>query len=588
MTAPEHDSAGHVRGNRGRTSRNAPRDTGRPPTGAAAAILGLQRSAGNAAVDRLLDNYQDRDAASGVAGPPPAPATSVQRDTAGAPPTEFVPTVVADPAGPTTLKLFQHQIQSWQIANWRNAPKGTYFHWGWAVEGDNMLRLVADDTKDNDATKLISVQARKPGPAKIQGTPVHQVPGGPQMTGDVRRVPITVTPPTLNLLSLMPRKADGSGGNLDHLSVGDKIIARVEVGNVDADQLEDPSVVGLGGTGVGNVEVGTWRRAQKLTDGATYDVELNITRPAASLNLTVELGLGDITLGQGAKASGIHGEVEMDRQEFLNAASLCGDKIEQAYTRANSVFEVLCAAYGNAYDAYDNTLKAQDASNNLLGDIVLNAALAFIPGGVGGVVGAFMKNGKAGDFLADGVKDLAKAGARGIENAAVGGGRIPSGAAMKPMADDPRSWRAQQAVQKNTEKEKVLSELIRWKSKALASAPDFFLNFDPVATMDNALDSNGQPLKDIPVPDQAEHERLFELGMWKEWLSTSGYTVSQDFGYYGPEPTVKENQGKKIRDRINKLGEDGDAWLEQYGGISKAKAEEEEAARRNAARGKFF
>lgn len=501
----------------------------------------------------------------------------MQGNVPATPTTEFMPTIVADPAGPTTLKLFQHHIQSWNLANWRTAPKGTYFHWGWMIEGVSVLSLVADDTANNNATELIWVQARTPGTAHIQGTPQHQVPGGPLVTGDVRRVPITVIPPTLNLLSLMPRKGGGGGGDLDHLTVGDKIVARVEVGNVNAAELEDPTVVALTGSGLPNVNPGTMRRVQKLANGATYDVEILITRPAASLNLALELQLGDIALGTGPKATGIHGEVEMDRQEFLNAASLCDTLIDRAYTRANSVFEVLAAAYGNAYDAHDKTLRAQDASNNLVGDILLNAALAFVPGGIGGVVGGLMKKAEAGDFFGDAVKDLAKAGARGIENAIVGGGKMPSDAVMRPMAVDPRTWRADAAVRVNTEKEKVLSDLAAWKRKANARNPDFFLNFDPAALIERALilSGGGQPLQDIPVPDQHEHERLFELGMWKEWLSRYGYTWEMNLYARVPRAEVKENQGKKIRDRINKLGEDGDAWLEKYGGISRAKAEEE-------------
>src|SRR5207344_827725 len=136
---------------------------------------------------------------------------------------------------------------------------------------------------------------------------------------------------------------------------------------------------------------------------------------------------------------------------------LCDTKIALAYTRMNSVFEVLSAAYGNAYDHHDRTLVAQDANNRLLGDILLGAALAFIPGGIGGVVGKMMKDAKAGDFLADAVKDLAKAGAKGAQDAlrrAVGGGGGGGGGSpMQPMADDPRTWRAQYAVRVNSEKE---------------------------------------------------------------------------------------------------------------------------------------
>jgi hypothetical protein len=55
---------------------------------------------------------------------------------------------------------------------------------------------------------------------------------------------------------------------------------------------------------------------------------------------------------------------------------------------------------------------------------------------------------------------------------------------------------------------------------------------------------------------------------------TFGYTVVT-----GPaskarvQHHVQENQGKKIRDRINQLGEDGDKWLDEYGGVARKAAE---------------
>jgi hypothetical protein len=196
------------------------------------------------------------------------------------------------------------------------------------------------------------------------------------------------------------------------------------------------------------------------------------------------------------------------------------------------------------------------------------------------VVGGMMKSAGAGEFLVDAVKDMAKAGTRGIQGALVPG----AGGALQPMSTDPRSWRAQYAVRVNTEKEQVLDILNEWKTKANRSDPDFFMNFDPVQTCEQSLTRGGQAIKDAPVPDQGDHEKKFELGMWKEWLSTYGYVVRLQQGYMTSRYVTEENQGKKIRDRINSLGENGDAWLEQYGGISR-RAAEEEAARRNQSMG---
>jgi hypothetical protein len=178
--------------------------------------------------------------------------------------------------------------------------------------------------------------------------------------------------------------------------------------------------------------------------------------------------------------------------------------------------------------------------------------------------------------MIDAIKDMAKAGTRGLQGALLPGGDTP----MQPMADNPRTWRATYAVRVNSEKEAVLDILNDWKTKANNSDPNFYLNFNPVTVTDQSLVQSGEPLKDIPVPDQAEHARLFELGFWRDWLQTYGHTVDVMYSCAGSRYIVKENQGKKIRDRINSLGEDGEQWLETYGGVSRERAEAE-AERRN-------
>lgn len=190
-----------------------------------------------------------------------------------------------------------------------------------------------------------------------------------------------------------------------------------------------------------------------------------------------------------------------------------------------------------------------------------------------------MRSQEAGDFLVDAIKDMAKAGTRGVQGALVQGDQ--RGSTMRPLGPNPRTWRASYAEKVNSEKEAVLDILINWQTKANASDPTFYLDFDPVATTQNSLVRNGQPLADLPVPDQAEHARLFELGFWRTWLETYAYTVVERISYPGITTyDTEENQGKKIRDRINHLGENGDQWLEQYGGVARRRAEEE-AERRN-------
>lgn len=523
-------------------------------------LLALQRAAGNRAVAGEMGRRP--------ALPLPADQGSLTVQRAG----EFIPTIAPPPNLP--LRLFQRHTHVWKMTNWRAAPRGTDFHWGWGINPES-ARIVKDSTADNGATTRIELEVRRPPKVWVSGTPVHQVPGGPEVQGKHVEANYTVAQPTLSILSFMARKPDGSPSDKDHLSVGDKLTVRVRVGNVDGRHMEDPSVWMRSGKGTELLEANpALKRVQTLPDGRTYDLEFT-ARTAGSFDQTVELNLGDIPLGKGPAATGVNGEVEFDRQHFLNLANQCDTTIARAYTRANSVMEVVSAAYGNAYDSHEKTLRAQSASNRLAEEIILSAALAFIPGGVGGVVGGMMKKATKNEFLIDGIKDMAKAGARGVQAAVVG--KQDSGN-LTPMAKDPRTWRAQYAVRVNTEKEKVLDLLNSWKTKANNSDPTFYRNFDPVAVMDKSLVSGGEALKDVPVPDQVTSQKQYELGMWKEWLQTYGYTVVESPGMYGGRSkSIQENQGKKIRDRINALGEDGDAWLERYGGVALERARKESA-----------
>ncbi|HUH02757.1 MAG TPA: hypothetical protein VML75_12250, partial [Kofleriaceae bacterium] len=409
--------------------------------------------------------------------------------------------------------------------------------------------------------------------SKVQGTLVHQVPGGPSATSPTQYSDISVAAPTLELVSLhsLPRMES-------RMTVGETFMARIEVGNVDGEQM--PEFMGArsqSGPGYDCLNGGSTTFVSGDANGKTYDIEYTAVK-VGSVAMNVELGIGDMALGSGPKVT-IEMDVEHDRQQFLNLCSQCDTKIARAYTRADTIMEKLSAAYGDAYEGHLAGLRAQSASNRLAADIILGAALAFIPGGVGGVVGSWMKSAEVGDFLADAIKDMAKAGAKGVQGALGSEG----GSALTPMGPNPRTWRASYVARVNAEKELVLDILDDWKTKANASDPEFYMNFDPVAETEAGLTRDGNPLKDIAVPDQDEHAKQFELGMWRSWLESFAYTVVAMPTYTGQRHIVEENQGKKIRDRINALGENGDEWLERYGGVAKRNAERE-AAERNRSR----
>jgi hypothetical protein len=523
-------------------------------------VRALQRNAGNSSVTRLLTSSS---------------APEVQRAPG---PTEFRPSI-AEPGAVIPLRVFSPYTHVWSMTTWNTAPRGSSFHWGYALEADSVAVLKGATTSHRGATTRVNVQARTPGRFAIQGTPVHQVPGGPRVTGDVRRAQFVVSAPTVATLGIMPRKPDGSGSDTQHLSVGDKLVVRVRVGGVDGKHMENPAAVTY--TGASNVTMTAGPTAvQSFPDGRSYDLEFTTTAPG-TMNLSLELGIGDAVLGRGPKAEPIRATVEYDRQEFINLCNQCHTRIDQAYTQANSIMEVLSAAYGNAYDAHLATLKAQDASNRLAEEIVLGAVLAFIPGGVGGVVGNWMRDAGANAFLVDAVKDLAKAGTRGVQGAATASVMPGAGGAMQPhpLKPDPRTWRAEYAVKVNNEKQVVLADLDRWLTGANQRSPSFAMDFNPLETMKAALKKNNLDVATTPVPDRAENQKSFELGMWKLWLETYAYTAEARMSCGGGYSVVVENSGKKIRDRLDALGVSGEEWITTYGGVAKRRAEGRQAVR---------
>ncbi|HEY9609374.1 DUF4157 domain-containing protein [Allocoleopsis sp.] len=267
----------------------------------------------------------------------------------------------------------------------------------------------------------------------------------------------------------------------------------------------------------------------------------------------------------------------MDKQEFVDLCTESMGTVTQAYLRATRVMEQLAAAYSDAWENHKKTLEEQEVSNQLAEEILLEAALAFVPGGIGSKAAKMMKSINAGEFMVDGVKDMAKAGVRGVEGAV-----LPKGtSSMQPIGANPKTWRAKYADSVTAQSEEILKIINEWSSKANIRDPDFSMNFDPVNRTRQSLVVDGQFLGDVTVPVLDEWARKFELGFWKAWLERYAYTVEIEFissgkafigtSHYRP----KENQGEEIRKRINELGENGDLWLETYGGVALQRAEAE-------------
>lgn len=500
------------------------------------------------------------------------PVSSTETNTIQRSGGEYVPEMSVKPDDATVNMGVTH-TERLDVLNTSEAPRGTSFHWGGGVSGNPGMDFVNLTYAERPHARL-QVKATAPGTHEINASLQHQVPGGPAVVTEGPTIPITVPTPSV-IAAQFRRSASGERDPNDatKLKIGDTVVLRLTFTNLQGPGANLGSVTGIAGSGLHSV-------LEPAEDTWLSSTQLDITfqaRAVGAANLDIKLQLGDMTSEQAIQAH-VEGHVEHDRQHFINLCNQCDTIIARAYTRANTIMEKLSAAYGDAWDAHDRTLAAQDASNRLAGEIVLAAALAFVPGGVGGQVGVWMNRVAKDTFIVDAIKDMAKAGTRVAQSAVISSNQ--RGDAMRPMGDNPRTWRANYVERVNGEKEAVLDILNNWKTKSNAQDPEFYTDFDPVELTQRSLIQNGQPLSDLPVPDQAENARLFELGFWREWLQTYGYTVGVQPTYGGVSYRAEENQGKKIRDRINALGENGDQWLEQYGGIAQRRAEAE-AERRN-------
>ena len=94
---------------------------------------------------------------------------------------------------------------------------------------------------------------------------------------------------------------------------------------------------------------------------------------------------------------------ERERRFFIDRTIPALAYVVEQYAALRAKAERLAAAYEKAWTAHTKALDDAKASERLLGDIMVDAALAFIPGGIGGMTGEFFKNAKSSPFVVDGM-----------------------------------------------------------------------------------------------------------------------------------------------------------------------------------------
>jgi hypothetical protein len=276
----------------------------------------------------------------------------------------------------------------------------------------------------------------------------------------------------------------------------------------------------------------------------------------------------------------IRADVDMDVQRFLNLTIEANTKVDNNYKAASSWWLGLCIAYGTAYKRHTDALKDQAETDQLVQDLILGAALAFMSGGIGGVVVSAMERKQVGQFLIDGAEELTQFG---VESS---GEAVPSavGLGLEAFPTDPLRWQGLAERSVDNESLKVGLQLEAWQHRANANDPTFRLNFDPVAAVESALRIAGRAPVDLPDVDQARTADDFERGMWATWLVLYGYRIATvqrnyvtlPFASIGrDEDVVLDNARKKVVDRCEALGLDITPYME----VARMRAQAEAEAR---------
>ncbi len=482
---------------------------------------------------------------------------------------EYVPEMSVKPDA-AEIELGAIHTEKLDILNVRNAPSGTTFHWGGGVTSGKSVEF-EDLTPDNSPHAKLKVKGVAPGTEPIQANIAHQVPGGPEVITPGPQPPVTVEQPFYSLKSTYRETAQGAGNPSDptRLSVGDTLVVRWEFKNIK-DPSQPPSVFGLGGQGLGNIlasEPGVW------TGANTYERRFRaVAVGSAAIKATFQFQ--QMALEQ-AVSDTFDAHVEMDRQQFINLCTQANGETLESYLSLQKWMLALSIAYGDAWKNHTDTLAEASADEKLAENLILGAALAFVPGGVGGIIGESMKSAGSSAFMVDGVKDLAKWGMRtagpGVVAAAAGGG-TPG---LKALPTDPLKWRDQVESRVVDESKSVVHNVNEWMDKANKNDPDFFLDFNPVDAVRGSLQIGGTKVKDgLPAEDTGELAKAFEKGLWAEWLKRYAYVVVENISAGIPTTNVRKNLPKAIEKRCEALGMDIGPYVQE----AKAQAEAREEA----------
>lgn len=479
----------------------------------------------------------------------PAPGGSGQQ---GA----FTP-VIANQPGATSLQIGQDTVSNLNVGNAKEAPSGTTYLW--TSPGETRASPVAVVGIDNatSAHAKMKLRGRSPGSSTVPAhLDVKAGDGSALGTSDDPAGSFTVVAPGGNWELTGDPNASGVI-NWDGFTKGQKIRAKLNLQNVTDAQVASPLSVTVQGAGV-------FTQGEQKVDKTSIQVEL-VAATVGSAHMKVGVGIGD---WEGPASPNISASVEMDKQEFINACSGTHIHLDLVFTKAESALIKTGQAYTQAWQTHTSYLKAEQQVRDMAQQLTVGAALAFLPGGAGGVVGGILKKAGGGDFIVDGVKDLAKFGLRQAGGAAAGPAHGGGASGLSAFPTDPVLWKENAKQRMLEEKAKALEFIDGWVNKARKDDPSFSRNFDPAQAVESSLKTD---LGEVPDGGAAG----FEKAMWVVWLGRYAYLLEthkevdpNPFDHPGgtnpgtrSQASVVDNVSKKIAEHCKSLGLD----VEQYG-----------------------
>lgn len=242
----------------------------------------------------------------------------------------------------------------------------------------------------------------------------------------------------------------------------------------------------------------------------------------------------------------------MTRQQFLNGCSEATTTVLAADLSFSAWLSSIGIAYSDAWKTHTDFIKAMGSEAKLTQDILLGAALAFIPGAMGGALSDVMKISKevnkdtwlaasvrnnlpavadvmidlrAGTPTIDGIKDLAKWGWR---NPDLTGLTVPVGDAYKKFPTDPLVWQNSVNERVKTELANVTRLIVSWEHAANTNDKRFVCNFDPAKKVREALyfvPKKVRPIGPVSIDityqvriDTPGVSKFFQAGFLTTWI----------------------------------------------------------------------